>query len=65
MLQKNIRYKSGFSHVKTHRVPRRLAERGRFFAEKYYDTNKITFGRMAFQRKEVSTNYRQRLKCTD
>lgn len=42
MLQKNIRWKTGFSRVKTHRILHRLAKRGVVSAEKYYNTNKIT-----------------------
>lgn len=41
-LQKNIRWKTGFSRVKTHRILHRLAQRGIVSAEKYYNTNKIT-----------------------
>jgi len=42
MLQKDIRWKTGFSRVKTHRILYRLAERGLVSAEKYYNTNRIT-----------------------
>lgn len=42
MLQKDIRWKTGFSRVKTHRVLYRLAERGIVTAEKHYNTNRIT-----------------------
>ena len=42
MLQKDIRWKTGFSRVKTHRILYRLAERGIVSAEKHYNTNKIT-----------------------
>jgi hypothetical protein len=42
MLQKDIRWKTGFSRVKTHRILFRLAERGIVTAEKYHNTNKIT-----------------------
>lgn len=41
MLQKDIRWKTGFSRVKTHRILFRLAERGIVTAEKHYNTNKI------------------------
>ena len=41
MLQKDIRWKTGFSRVKTHRILYRLAERGIVTAEKHYNTNKI------------------------
>ena len=42
MLQKDIRWKTGFSRVKTHRILFRLAKREIVSAEKYYNTNKIT-----------------------
>ena len=42
MLQKDIRWKTGLSRVKTHRILFRLAKRGVVSAEKYYNTNKIT-----------------------
>ncbi len=42
MLQKNIRWKTGLSRVKTHRILHRLAKRGIVSAQKYYNTNKIT-----------------------
>ena len=42
VLQKNIRWKTGLSRVKTHRILFRLAKRGIVTAEKYYNTNKIT-----------------------
>jgi len=42
MLQKDIRWKTGLSRVKTHRIFFRLAKRGIVSAEKYYNTNKIT-----------------------
>jgi len=41
MLQKDIRWKTGLSRVKTHRILFRLAKRGVVSAEKYYNTNKI------------------------
>lgn len=41
MLQKDIRWKTGLSRVKTHRILFRLANRGIVSAEKYYNTNKI------------------------
>jgi uncharacterized membrane protein len=41
MLQKDIRWKTGLSRVKTHRVLARLAARGIVKAEKYYNTNRI------------------------
>jgi uncharacterized membrane protein len=42
MLQKDIRWKTGLSRVKTHRILFRLAKRGIVSAEKYYNTNKVT-----------------------
>ncbi len=42
MLQKDIRWKTGLSRVKTHRILFRLAKRGVVSAEKYYNTNRIT-----------------------
>ena len=42
MLQKDIRWKTSFSRVKTHRILFRLAKRGVVSAEKYYNTNRIT-----------------------
>jgi hypothetical protein len=42
MLQKDIRWKTGLSRVKTHRILFRLAKRGIVSAEKHYNTNKIT-----------------------
>ncbi|MGD8505916.1 MAG: hypothetical protein PVF15_04555 [Candidatus Bathyarchaeota archaeon] len=41
MLQKDIRWKTGLSRVKTHRILFRLGKRGIVTAEKYYNTNKI------------------------
>ena len=41
MLQKDIRWKTGLSRVKTHRILFRLAKRGIVSTEKYYNTNKI------------------------
>lgn len=42
ILQKDIRWKTDFSRVKTHRILHRLAERGIVSSEKYYNTKKIT-----------------------
>jgi uncharacterized membrane protein len=42
MLQKDIRWKTGLSRVKTHRVIARLSARGIVKAEKYYNTNKVS-----------------------
>jgi uncharacterized membrane protein len=42
MLQKDIRWKTGLSRVKTHRILLRLIKRSLVSAEKYYNTNKIT-----------------------
>jgi len=41
MLQKDIRWKTGLSRVKVHRVLARLSQRGIVKVEKYYNTNKI------------------------
>lgn len=41
MLQKDIRWKTGFSRVKTHRILFRLTKRGIVSAEKHYNTKKI------------------------
>jgi uncharacterized membrane protein len=41
VLQKDIRWKTGLSRVKVHRVLARLAQRGIVRVEKYYSTNKI------------------------
>jgi len=41
MLQKDIRWKTGLSRVKVHRVIARLAQRGIVKVEKYYNTNKV------------------------
>ncbi|MFB0504093.1 MAG: helix-turn-helix transcriptional regulator [Candidatus Bathyarchaeia archaeon] len=51
MLQKDIRWKTGFSRVKTHRILYRLAERGLVSAEKYYNTNKITLAKWLVEEK--------------
>ena len=51
MLQKDIRWKTGFSRVKTHRILYRLAERGLVSAEKYYNTNKITLAEWLIKEK--------------
>jgi uncharacterized membrane protein len=42
MLQKDIRWKTDLSRVKTHRILFRLSKRGIVSAEKYYNTNRIT-----------------------
>ncbi|UCF58391.1 MAG: hypothetical protein JSV15_04765 [Candidatus Bathyarchaeota archaeon] len=42
MLQKDIRWKTGLSRVKIHRILFRSAKRGIVSAEKYYNTNRIT-----------------------
>jgi len=44
-LQKDIRWKTGYSRVKTHRILSRLAKRGIITAEKHYNTNKITLAK--------------------
>jgi uncharacterized membrane protein len=41
MLQKDIRWKTGLSRVKVHRVIARLSQRGIVKVEKYYNTNKV------------------------
>jgi uncharacterized membrane protein len=41
MLQKDIRWKTGLSRVKTHRVLYRLAKKGTITIEKHYNTNKV------------------------
>ncbi|MCW4010238.1 MAG: hypothetical protein NWF05_06410 [Candidatus Bathyarchaeota archaeon] len=41
LLQKDIRWKTGLSRVKTHRVLARLAARDIVKVEKYYNTNKV------------------------
>ncbi|MCW4019055.1 MAG: hypothetical protein NWF00_10330 [Candidatus Bathyarchaeota archaeon] len=41
MLQKDIRWKTGLSRVKTHRVIARLVARRIVQVEKYYNTNKV------------------------
>lgn len=41
VLQKDIRWKTGLSRVKVHRVVARLSQRGIVKVEKYYNTNKI------------------------
>jgi uncharacterized membrane protein len=41
MLQKDIRWKTGLSRVKVHRVIARLSQRGIVQVEKYYNTNKV------------------------
>ena len=51
MLQKDIRWKTGFSRVKTHRIIYRLAERGIVSTEKHYNTNKITLADWLSQEK--------------
>jgi len=52
MLQKNIRWKTGLSRVKTHRILLRLAKRGIVSAEKYYNTNRITLADWLTKEKE-------------
>jgi len=41
LLQRDIRWKTGLTRVKTHRVLARLAARGIVKVEKYYNTNKV------------------------
>jgi len=52
MLQKDIRYKTDLSRVKTHRILFRLAKRGIVSAEKYYNTNKITLANWLTEEKK-------------
>ena len=54
MLQKDIRWKTGFSRVKTHRVLFRLAKRGVVSAEKYYNTNRITLAEWLTKEKKAN-----------
>ena len=42
VLQKDIRWTTGLSRVKVHRVVARLSQRGIVQVEKYYNTNKIS-----------------------
>ena len=53
MLQKEIRWKTGLSRVKTHRVLFRLAKRGIVSAEKYYNTNKIFLANWLMKEKKT------------
>jgi uncharacterized membrane protein len=55
MLQKDIRWKTGLSRVKTHRILFRLAKRGIVSAEKYYNTNKITLADWLTKEKKPNT----------
>jgi hypothetical protein len=55
MLQKDIRWKTGLSRVKTHRILFRLAKRGIVSAEKHYNTNKITLADWLTKRKTNQT----------
>ena len=52
MLQKDIRWKTEFSRVKTHRVLYRLAKRGTITVEKYYNTNKVALAEWLTQEQE-------------
>jgi len=54
MLQKDIRWKTGLSRVKTHRILFRLAKRGIVSAEKYYNTNKIVLASWLMKEKKES-----------
>ncbi len=56
MLQKDIRWKTGLSRVKTHRILFRLAKRGIVKAEKHYNTNKIILADWLTKEKTSSTN---------
>ena len=55
MLQKDIKWKTGLSRVKTHRVLARLAARRIVVAEKYYNTNKIVLADWIAKDKENSS----------
>jgi len=55
MLQKDIRWKTGLSRVKTHRVLFRLNKRGIVSAEKYYNTNKIFLADWLTKEKSLNT----------
>lgn len=57
MLQKNIRWKTDFSRVKTHRILYRLAQRGIVSAEKYYNTNKITLADWLKKEKKLTPDF--------
>ena len=54
MLQKDIRWKTGLSRVKTHRILFRLAKRGIVSTEKYYNTNKIVLASWLMKEKKES-----------
>ncbi|MCK4478703.1 hypothetical protein KAU88_09310 [Candidatus Bathyarchaeota archaeon] len=54
MLQKDIRWKTGLSRVKTHRILFRLAGRGIVSVEKYYNTNKIVLASWLMKEKKES-----------
>ena len=56
MLQKDIRWKTGLSRVKTHRILLRLAKRGIVSAEKYYNTNRITLADWLTKEKKPQCN---------
>jgi uncharacterized membrane protein len=53
MLQKDIRWKTGLSRVKTHRILFRLTKRGIVSAEKHYNTNRITLADWLANKKEL------------
>ena len=53
MLQKDIRWKTGLSRVKPHRILFRLAKRGIVSAEKHYNTNRITLADWLANRKRL------------
>lgn len=53
MLQKDIRWKTGFSRVKTHRVLYRLAKRRTITVEKYYNSNKVALAEWLTKEQET------------
>jgi len=55
MLQKDIKWKTGLSRVKTHRVLARLAARRIVKAEKYYNTNRIVLADWIANNKETNS----------
>ena len=55
MLQKDIRWKTGFSRVRTHRILAKLIERGIVTAEKHYNTNKIVLAEWLLPQQKEGT----------
>ena len=54
MLQKDIRWKTGLSRVKTHRILFRLTKREIVSAEKYHNTNRIVLADWLIKEKKES-----------